>query len=170
MESPAPPATPAAYQEHSSGVPREKKAEQDVLSPDAIRVDADTKGHVFPSPDRGATWEDISDSGPTALPNLPHLDIVADPDVPNILYVANDIGLFRTTNANAGAATIWSPFGMGLPRIVVHSLTLRRASRILAARTSGRGPWVIQLTDIPIPGGPSSPLFALPPWTLAHRI
>ena len=124
------------------------------VSFNGFRVGADTQGHVFRSPDGGTTWEDISGTGLTALPNLPHLDIVADPEVPNTLFVANDIGVFRTANANAGAGTIWSPFGTGLPRVVVNSLTLRRQSRSLAARTSGRGTWVIQLTDIPVPSGP----------------
>jgi len=122
----------------------------------------DTQGHVFRTINGGAAWTDISCNasscaapGPGALPNTPVNDIVIDPDVPNTVYVATDIGVFKTTNANVGSGTTWSPVfpampgTPGLPRVAVFSLKLHEPSRTLRAATHGRSVWDLQLGNIP---------------------
>ena len=114
---------------------------------------ADTLGHVFRTADGGATWQDVSGTGGTALPNVPANDILLDDLIPNAAYVATDVGVFRTADASQGAATVWTPV-LGLPRVVVLSLNARGKSRIVRASTSGRGTWIIQDTNVAIPAGP----------------
>jgi len=113
----------------------------------------DTKGHVFRTADGGATWQDVSGTGTTALPNVPANDILLDDLIPNAAYVATDVGVFRTADASQRAATVWTPV-VGLPRVVVLSLNARGKSRIVRASTSGRGTWIIQDTNLQIPVGP----------------
>jgi uncharacterized protein (TIGR03437 family) len=100
--------------------------------------DFDNKGHVFKTTDAGADWTDISGN----LPNLPVNNLVLDPDLPNTLYVATDLGVMVSQD---GGAT-WSSLGMGLPKVVVHSLVLHRPTRTLRAATYGRSVW-----DIAVP-------------------
>ena len=114
----------------------------------------DSKGHVFRTTDGGATWQDISGAGGTALPNAPVNTLLVDPDLPNTIFVGTDVGVFRTGDASQGPATVWVTVGTGLPDIIINSLTLRRASRVLRAATSGRSAWIIQDTNVPIPSGP----------------
>ncbi len=107
----------------------------------------DTQGHIFKTSNAGVAWTDISGN----LPNTPVNDIVVDPDIANTLYIATDIGVFMTSNANAGAGTTWtavnpaSPGVAGLPRVAVLSLKLHEPSRTLRAATHGRGMWDLQL-------------------------
>ena len=51
------------------------------------------------------------------------------------MYVATDIGVFRTRDAGAH----WEPFSDGLPRVVVSGLVLRRSNNTLYVSTMGRG-------------------------------
>ena len=109
----------------------------------------DTQGHAFQTTDGGATWKDISCTAAncgtpnaTDLPNIPVNDIVVDPDIANMLYVATDVGVFQTSD---GGAT-WSTLGAdSLPRVVVLSLKLQEPSRTLSAATHGRGVWDLTL-------------------------
>lgn len=101
--------------------------------------------HVFKTTNAlsGVTWTDISGD----LPNIPVNDLVVDPDVPNNLYVATDVGVFVTSNAGLN----WSTLSVGLPRVAVLSLKLARASRVLRAATHGRGAWDLQLDTAVLP-------------------
>src|SRR3989441_7217389 len=114
---------------------------------------ADTLGHVFRTTNGGTAWQDISGTAANALPNVPVNDILLDDVIPNAAYVATDVGVFRTANASLGANTVWTPVP-GLPRVVVLSLNMRSRSRIVRASTSGRGTWIIQDTNGPVPAGP----------------
>ena len=76
------------------------------------------------------------------VPSLPVNDILVDPDIANTVYVANDIGVYRTVDNGVS----WFPLGTSLPNVIVHSLRLDRPSRTLRAATYGRGVW-----DIPVP-------------------
>lgn len=78
-------------------------------------------------------WTDITGN----LPNIPVLDIVADPDIVGRLYVATDIGVFMSEDDG----TSWLTLANGLPRVAVYGLKLHRASRTLRAATHGRGIW-----------------------------
>jgi uncharacterized protein (TIGR03437 family) len=89
------------------------------------------QGHIYKSTDGGGTWTDLTNN----LPNLPLDDLVVDPDVPNTLYLATDLGVEVSTDAGAS----WNPLGSGLARTAVTSLVLHRPSRTLRAATHGRG-------------------------------
>ena len=70
---------------------------------------------------------------------------VVDPAAPDAtLYVATDIGVFRSTN---GGAT-WSVLGTGLPAVAVLSLKLHTGSRTLVAATHGRGMWDLSVPPV----------------------
>ena len=88
-------------------------------------------GHIF----RNAT--DISAN----LPDIPVNDLLIDPDVNGTLYAATDIGVYRTEDSGA----TWQPFGSGLPHAIVASLSFNRTTRILEAKTTGRGIWHLPL-------------------------
>lgn len=93
--------------------------------------------HVFKTTNGGASWQDASGD----LPDLPVNDIAIDPDLPSTIYLGTDSGVMFTTNGG----TNWSQLGSGIPRAVVFSLVLHRASRTLRAGTHGRGAWDINL-------------------------
>jgi len=117
----------------------------------------DPLGHIFMTADGGNTWKDVSCSttncsipAPSDLANIPVNDLVLDPDVPNTLYAATDLGVFMG-NCSAMPCT-WSTVGSGLPRVAVISLRLHEASRTLRAATHGRGAWDISLNNFPFSG------------------
>jgi uncharacterized protein (TIGR03437 family) len=120
-------------------------------------IPTDTMGHVFRSPDLGATWTDISAN----LPNIPVNDLVVDPDLANTLYVATDIGVFQSTDGGQS----WSTLSAGLPHVLVSALNLHRASRTLRAVTYGRSMWDL---SVPLPGASQAPhIDAVSPASLA---
>ncbi len=111
---------------------------------------------MFKTTNAGTNWTDISSN----LPNVPVNDIVVDPDMLSTLYVGTDVGVFASTD---GGST-WAPLGTGLPAVVIMSLKLHHATRILRAASYGRSAWDIQL---PAPVGPtailSTPTLAFAP-------
>jgi uncharacterized protein (TIGR03437 family) len=111
-----------------------------------FRIGPDVLGHVLKTTDAGASWKDISGD----LPNLPVNDIAIDPDLPDTLYIGTDAGVMVTSNSGA----TWSTLGVGLPRVVVYSLVLHRASRTLRAATHGRSVWDIA---VPLPSASVQP-------------
>src|SRR5229473_1576921 len=113
----------------------------------------DNMGHVFRTSDGGTTWQDISGTGGTALPNAPANSILVDQQLPNTVFVGTDVGVFRTSDASQGTGTVWTTVGTGLPNVIVLGLS-GRGSRIVRASTSGRSTWVIQDNNVPIPPGP----------------
>ena len=117
----------------------------------------DPLGHIFKTTNGGQSWLDVSCSkancsAPAAadLPNVPVNDVLVDPDLPNILYAATDLGVF-IGDCSASPCT-WSTLGTGLPRVAVLSLRLHQASRTLLAGTHGRGAWTIVLNNFTFTG------------------
>jgi photosystem II stability/assembly factor-like uncharacterized protein len=100
------------------------------------------EGPVFLSTDGATTWTQVGHG----LPDQPVNDLVVDPDLPNVVYVANDISVYRSINAGQS----WLPLGTGLPNVIVNSLRFDRPSRTLRAATYGRGVW-----DLAVPNPPS---------------
>jgi photosystem II stability/assembly factor-like uncharacterized protein len=93
-------------------------------------------GHVFKTINTGATWTDISGlvGLPTSLPNIPTSDLLLDPNVPGTIYVATDIGVFRSLT---GGIT-WETFNTGLPPTVVTGFATNASGQIQIG-TYGRG-------------------------------
>jgi photosystem II stability/assembly factor-like uncharacterized protein len=96
---------------------------------------------VLRSTDGGATWSDRTGVAATdQLPNMPVNSLVIDQNNPDVVYVANDIGVFRTQDGGVS----WHDFNDGflnldVPRIIVTELALRRSTNTLYAGTMGRG-------------------------------
>ncbi len=91
-------------------------------------------GHVFKTSNQGQTWIDLSGSAPTSLPNVPASDIMPDPLVPTTLYVATDIGVYRSLTGGP----VWESFNQGLPPVVVSDITANASGQIQIG-TYGRG-------------------------------
>lgn len=92
-------------------------------------------------------WTDVSGSGVTGLPDVPAAAIARDPwDAANTWYVANDIGVFKTTNAGATWSNMTEP--LGLPNVRVYDLEASPSTGYLYAATYGRGMWRILLNEI----------------------
>ena len=79
------------------------------------------------------TWTSLSNG----LPEITVNDILLDPDIPNTVYAATDIGVYRSVDDGQS----WLPLGEGLPNVIVHALSLYRPTRTLRAATYGRGMW-----------------------------
>ncbi len=99
-------------------------------------------GHVFHTADGGASWTDISGN----LPDVPVNTLLIDPDSISagsgrVLYAGTDVGVYRATVSGSG--TVWAPFGVGLPPVVVNMLAYSPANRMLLAATYGRGLYAI---------------------------
>ena len=100
------------------------------------------QGHVFSSAnplDANPVWDDISSN----LPDTPANAVVVDPDIPEKLYVATDLGVFYTDNAGGS----WSILGSGLPNSHVFDLILVPGTRLLVAATYGRGMFMFDLEE-----------------------
>jgi IPT/TIG domain-containing protein len=117
----------------------------------------DPLGHIFKTADGGNTWKDVSCSttncsipASTDLPNVPVNDLALDPDLPNILYAATDVGVFQGDCSAMPCA--WSTVSTGLPRAAVISLRLHEPSRTLRAATHGRGAWDVNLNNFTFSG------------------
>jgi len=102
---------------------------------DLVYIAYSSGGRVYKSLDGGGHWTNASGSGAGALPNIPISALVIDRDLADTVYVATDIGVFRTRDGGAN----WEAFSGGLPRVVVSGLVLRRANNTLYVSTMGRG-------------------------------
>jgi len=60
------------------------------------------------------------------------------------LYVATDVGVFRSVNGGAK----WRPAGNALPNVPVTDIEYRAASNTLYAATFGRGIYVLALPSL----------------------
>ena len=98
---------------------------------------------VYRSTDGGLSWNSIRSN----LPNSPASAIVVDPQNRSVVYVANDQGVYYSTQIETCAAVganCWSQLGSGLPRSPVVALSATAAgaaSPVLVAGTYGRGIW-----------------------------
>jgi len=94
---------------------------------------AGTGGLFGRTTDGGTTWTSLI----SGLPNLTIDDVLLDPDIGGTVYVATDVGVYRSVDGGQS----WLPLGTGLPNVIVHSIRLDRPTRTLRAATYGRGMW-----------------------------
>ena len=66
---------------------------------------------VFKSIDAGVTWQHIDGTAPNDLPDIPVSGIIVDPNNVATLYVATDVGVFKSTDSGAS----WLDFSEGMP-------------------------------------------------------
>jgi len=87
--------------------------------------------HIHRTTDYGQTWTSIASN----LPDMPLNDVIVDYHDNNILYLASDYGVYKSTNLGA----LWEPFGTEIPLSTpVHDLAFDRRTRKLIAGTHGR--------------------------------
>ena len=104
------------------------------------RYDEDFAVHLYKSTDYGKTWRSIAGN----LPGGPINMIREDPVSPNVLYTANDFGVYVTTNGGQR----WDVLGGNLPSVNVMDFIVHPRDRMLVIGTHGRGVWAIDVSKI----------------------
>jgi photosystem II stability/assembly factor-like uncharacterized protein len=97
--------------------------------------------HIVMTSDGGNTWVDIAG---TKLPQAPINDVIRHPSKPKWLFIATDVGVFRTTNLG----NTWLKVGDNLPLVPVNDVDLPAGSNTLYAATYGRSVWTTSLDDV----------------------
>ncbi|MBP7777295.1 MAG: cadherin-like domain-containing protein [Acidobacteria bacterium] len=104
--------------------------------------------NLLKSIDGGVTWAPSVGTGPSALPQIPVLSVVVNPDVPQKVYVGTDLGVF--TSIDGGAS--WLVENTGFANVPVEALKMSEAApRRLYAFTHGRGAWRVALAGTVVP-------------------
>lgn len=96
--------------------------------------------HVYKSSNLGQSWTAVSGN----LPEFPVNDIVLDPDIPNMIIVATDGGLY----ASDDGGTTWSWIWADLPAVPTYALKVHVPTRKLVAGTYGLSTYSASLDDI----------------------
>jgi len=119
-----------------------------------------TPGHVFQvsctAQCASFTWVDKSGN----LPDIPANAVIANPNIPNQVFVGMDWGLYYTDDISA-STPVWQRFE-GLPHVMVWSLNIDRGFTTLAAFTRSRGAWAWPLPTLPA-GGADLAVTVAPP-------
>jgi photosystem II stability/assembly factor-like uncharacterized protein len=88
---------------------------------------------LYITTDLGANWNNVSGD----LPDVPQSDLFIDPLFPTDYYVANDLGVYRSTNSGVN----WVRQGIGMPFVPVIDfdyVDFGNEQRVLRAGTHGR--------------------------------
>ena len=104
------------------------------------------KGIFDPTLGPNGTWTSAATSIASNLPNVPVAALVVDPTTPTTLYVATEVGVFRSTNEGNS----WDPFDAGLPNAPAIDLALHPTQPLLRVATHGRGMFQCRLA-LPCP-------------------
>jgi photosystem II stability/assembly factor-like uncharacterized protein len=104
------------------------------------RYDEDFVPRVYKSTDYGKTFKSIAGN----LPGGPINMIREDPVSPNVLYAANDFGVYVTTNGGAK----WEVLGGNLPSVAVMDFIVHPRDRMMVIATHGRGVWAIDVSKM----------------------
>ena len=100
----------------------------------------DPISHVYKTINNGQSWINIGSS----LPDIPCNSIKADPDVPGVLYLATDVGVYFSSDTGV----TWEPAGSGMPIVVCTDLKIHQPTRTLVAGTYGRSVYKINLDQL----------------------
>ena len=100
-------------------------------------------GHVYRSDDGGQSFSDVS----AGLPAIPLNAIEVDPAHPDTVWVAADVGVWRSTDAGQS----WQPYSRMLPNALVKDLLFHEQTRLLRAATQSRGVWEIAVDKQTMP-------------------
>ncbi len=104
---------------------------------------ATASGHVSKFTSVG--WIDISGN----LPDVPVNSLLVDPQAPNNLFAATDVGVFLALDGGS-VGEQWHPVGSGLPAAAVLQIQFIPGNpRRLLAATHGRGAWSAPLSELP---------------------
>ena len=95
--------------------------------------------HLFRSTNGGDSWDDIDEG---RLPDVPHHGIAIPSSDSEVLYVANDSGVFVSEDA----AGTWHNLTRNLPTVAVVDLVLHEGTNRLLAATYGRSVWRLDVS------------------------
>lgn len=96
--------------------------------------------YLWKSLDQGKTWGSIVANIPSGPINV----IREDPEVPGVLYVGTDLGVYVSTDDGIS----WSTIGTNLPTTFVHDLIIHPRDLILVIATHGRGMYALDVKPI----------------------
>jgi photosystem II stability/assembly factor-like uncharacterized protein len=96
--------------------------------------------HLVMTTDGGRSWKDITGR---RIPQAPINDVIRHPEKKDWLFIATDVGVFRTTNLGK----TWIKVGANLPLVPVNDIDLPAGSDTLYAATYGRSIWTTSLAD-----------------------
>jgi photosystem II stability/assembly factor-like uncharacterized protein len=100
----------------------------------------DSFPHILMTSDGGNTWVDIAGK---KLPQAPVNDVIRHWSKPKWLFIATDVGVWRTTNLGK----TWLKVGDNLPLVPVNDIDLPAGSNTLYAATYGRSVWTTSIED-----------------------
>jgi photosystem II stability/assembly factor-like uncharacterized protein len=104
------------------------------------RYDEDFAARLYKSTDYGKSFTSIAGNIPGGPMNM----IREDPVNPNVLYAANDFGVYVTTNGGRR----WEVLGGNLPSVAVMDFIVHPRDRLLVIGTHGRGMWALDVSAI----------------------
>jgi photosystem II stability/assembly factor-like uncharacterized protein len=104
------------------------------------RYDEDFAPRIYKSTDYGKTFRSIAGNIPGGPINM----VREDPVSPNVLYAANDFGVYVTTNGGQR----WEVLGGNLPSVAVMDFIVHPRDRMLVIGTHGRGVWTVDVSKI----------------------
>jgi photosystem II stability/assembly factor-like uncharacterized protein len=96
--------------------------------------------HLVMTRDGGNTWADIAGK---RIPQAPINDVIRHPSKKNWLFIATDVGVYRTTNLGK----TWIKVGANLPLVPINDIDLPAGGDTLYAATYGRSIWTTSLAD-----------------------
>ncbi len=97
--------------------------------------------HVVMTSDGGRTWVDIVGK---RVPQSPVNDVIRHPQHEQWLFIATDVGVFRTTNLGK----TWLKVGANLPLVPINDIDIPDGSNTLYAATYGRSVWTTSIADL----------------------
>lgn len=100
----------------------------------------DSYPHLVMTRNGGKTWSDITGF---RIPQAPINDVIRHPSKKSWLFIATDVGVFRTTNMGV----TWVKVGANLPLVPINDIDLPAGSQTLYAATYGRSIWTTSLAD-----------------------
>jgi len=86
--------------------------------------------HIYKTTNNGSTWVPVSGD----LPDVPVMDLIVDPHIPDRLYAGTDVGVWATDNGG----TNWYLLSDGAPIATVHDMEFHFGTRKLVIGTHGR--------------------------------
>jgi len=104
---------------------------------------------LFRTEDMGRTWEDLSGfagskncQSNNGFPNARVYDIEVFPEIPRIMWVGTDMGIFESRDHGQN----WAYLDSGLPAVSVYRIRIVDDQVILA--THGRGVWTLDINQV----------------------
>jgi len=117
-------------------------------------------GHVFKTTNAGAAWTNLDgDAATTGLPDNPADAVAIDPNVIGLVYVATDVGVFKSLGDGLWTEVGPSTGSGSLPNVATTALRTfgTGANSHLRVSTYGRG-----IFDVPVPNTPGFQLVVTP--------